>query len=78
MIAATTNEVCEGELLQLDNRGNFALTEQTYMQIITRKTASLCGACCLLGARLSGVSEERAQTMEALRPADRRGVPDPG
>ncbi len=63
-IAATTNEVCEGELLQIDNRGNYALTEQTYMEIITRKTASLCGACCLLGARLSGATEELAQKME--------------
>ncbi len=63
-IAATTNEVCEGELLQIDNRCNFDLTEKTYFEIITRKTASLCGACCLLGARLSGADEKVARTME--------------
>ena len=63
-IAATTNEVCEGELLQIDNRRNWALDETIYMQIITRKTASLCGACCLLGARFSGASDEMSQKME--------------
>lgn len=63
-IARTTNEVCEGELLQIDNRTNIDLTERTYMQIIAGKTASLCGACCLLGAKLSGQSDEMAQAME--------------
>lgn len=51
-IAAATNTVCEGELLQLANRDNWQLDEQTYFQIITRKTASLCGTCCALAARL--------------------------
>src|SRR5512133_3141641 len=41
-IARTTNEVCEGELLQIDNRNNLDLDEDTYLQIIQRKTASLC------------------------------------
>jgi len=63
-IAATTNEVCEGELLQIDNRGNYELDEKTYMQIITRKTASLCGACCLLGAKYAGASDLVAKSLE--------------
>jgi octaprenyl-diphosphate synthase len=63
-IAHTTNEVCEGELLQIDNRGNYDLTEQTYLNIITRKTASLCGACCMLGASLAGATEAQAAEME--------------
>ncbi|HEY8666827.1 MAG TPA: polyprenyl synthetase family protein [Tepidisphaeraceae bacterium] len=64
LIGRTTNEVCEGELLQIDNRNNIDLDEQTYLKIITRKTASLCGTCCLLGAKLAGADEE---TVEALR-----------
>jgi octaprenyl-diphosphate synthase len=63
-IARTTNEVCEGELLQINNRGNFALDEATYFEIITRKTASLCAVCCMLGAKLSGASEETAGRLE--------------
>jgi octaprenyl-diphosphate synthase len=56
-IARTTNEVCEGELLQIDNRNNIELDEETYLQIINRKTASLTAACCLLGAALSNAPE---------------------
>lgn len=63
-IAHTTNEVCEGELLQIESRTNIDLSEKTYMQIITRKTASLCGACCLLGGKMSGESDRVAQTLE--------------
>jgi octaprenyl-diphosphate synthase len=57
LIGRTTNEVCEGELLQIDNRNNLDLDEETYLAIISRKTASLTAACCLLGAKLSGASE---------------------
>ncbi len=56
-IGRTTNEVCEGELLQIDNRNNLDLDEETYLTIIDRKTASLTAACCLLGAHLAGASE---------------------
>jgi octaprenyl-diphosphate synthase len=51
-IADTTNTVCEGELLQLANRFNWSLDEQSYFEIIRRKTASLCGVCCRLAADL--------------------------
>ena len=54
IIARTTNQVCEGELLQIENRNNYDLTEETYLRIITYKTAILTAACCRLGAMLSG------------------------
>jgi octaprenyl-diphosphate synthase len=57
LIGRTTNEVCEGELLQIDNRNNLDLDEETYLQIITRKTASLCATCCLLGAKYAAAGE---------------------
>src|SRR3954466_12517348 len=65
LIGRTTNRVCEGELLQLDNRGNIDLDEPTYTQIIERKTASLCATCCYLGARFSGANEPQAQALES-------------
>ena len=64
LIGRTTNEVCEGELLQIDNRNNLDLTEETYLQIITRKTASLCATCCLLGAEYAGADEARVGRLE--------------
>lgn len=52
-IAAATNTVCEGELLQLHHREDWLLNERTYFEIIRRKTASLCGVCCRIPAVLA-------------------------
>jgi octaprenyl-diphosphate synthase len=64
LIARTTNQVCEGELLQIDNRNNIELDEPTYIEIITRKTAALCAICCRLGATLSGASALEIEALE--------------
>jgi octaprenyl-diphosphate synthase len=56
VIADATNTVCEGELLQLANRNNWSLDEASYIEVIRRKTASLCGTCCRVGAQLSTAS----------------------
>ena len=64
LIGRTTNQVCEGELLQIDNRNNIELDEETYLRIITLKTASLCATCCALGARLAGAGEEDIRQLE--------------
>lgn len=63
-IGRTTNEVCEGELLQIHNRNNLDLSEETYLQIITLKTAVLTGTCCSLGARFAGADEKRIKQFE--------------
>ncbi len=61
VIGRTTNELCEGELLQIENRNNLELDEDTYLTIISRKTASLTSACCTLGAKMSDASPEMIQ-----------------
>ncbi|MFO0895148.1 MAG: polyprenyl synthetase family protein [Phycisphaerales bacterium] len=66
LLGKTTNTLCEGELIQLHNRDNLELDEETYFEIVRRKTASLVAACCLLGARLSGASEELAESLGAF------------
>src|SRR5688500_16007941 len=63
-IARTTNRVCEGELLQIDNRNKIDLSEETYLEIIPRKTASLCATCCQLGATFAGGSPEQVANLE--------------
>jgi octaprenyl-diphosphate synthase len=63
VIGRTTNQVCEGELLQIHNRNNVDLDEETYLQIITCKTAVLCAACCLLGATFAGADEARTENL---------------
>ena len=53
-IGATTNLVCEGELLQNHHRGDLDLTEETYLQIIRRKTGTLTAVSAELGAKFAG------------------------
>lgn len=49
-IGATTNVVCEGELLQNYHCGNRELTEAEYLDIVKRKTGALTAVACELGA----------------------------
>jgi len=63
LFGETTNQLCEGELLQLSRREDPSLDEATYMEIVRRKTAALVATCCSLGARLSGASEQIQQAM---------------
>ncbi|MFO0874183.1 MAG: polyprenyl synthetase family protein [Phycisphaerales bacterium] len=62
-LGETTNTLCEGELVQLHHRDNLSLDEATYFEIVRRKTAVLVGACCRLGASLSGAGDEVVDAM---------------
>ena len=63
-LGEVTNTLCEGELVQLSHREDLSLDERTYFEIVRRKTAVLIGACCELGAELSGAP---ADAVAALR-----------
>lgn len=53
-VGEVTSTVCEGEMLQLAHRGDFALGEALYFEIIRRKTAALIALACELGAECGG------------------------
>ncbi|HWB18869.1 MAG TPA: polyprenyl synthetase family protein [Phycisphaerales bacterium] len=59
-----TNTLCEGELVQLHHRHDMGIDEEAYLEIIRRKTASLIGECCRLGALLTGAD---ARVQEAMK-----------
>jgi len=63
-MAATTNTVCEGELMQVHHRADVHLSEEQYFEIISRKTAALTATCCELGARYAGVSADQVTAWE--------------
>ena len=63
-IGAATNAVCEGELTQIHERGNFDLTEAEYVRIVEGKTAALTAVAAELGATHAGAD---AATVAALR-----------
>ncbi len=64
LIGRTTNRLCEGELLQIENRNNLRIGEETYHEIIRRKTGELTAASSLLGAVFAGASEGTAARMQ--------------
>lgn len=51
-ISIATERVAIGELLQVQETRNFGLTEDSYLRIISNKTASLFAAACESGALL--------------------------
>lgn len=64
ILSRSTNVISEGEVQQLTNIRNPDLTEEAYMQVIERKTASLFEASSHSAASLAGATPEQA---EALR-----------
>jgi len=53
-LSKITRTVCQGEVLQVHNRGNVDLPEKDYLEIIEKKTAVLYAASCEVGARYAG------------------------
>ena len=57
VLSDATNAIAEGEVLQLLNAHNFAISEASYLEIIRRKTAKLFEAAAQSGAILGGASD---------------------
>ena len=52
-MADTTNTIAEGEVLQLTRAGDASISEEQYLDVITRKTAILFASACYGGAILA-------------------------
>lgn len=57
LLSKATNEIAQGEVVQLLNCQNSALTEKEYYKVIERKTAVLFQAATQIGAILSDTDE---------------------
>ena len=57
LLITLTQQMVDGELLQLGWIGKIGVTEADSMELIDRKTASLFSACTRLGAVAGGASE---------------------
>jgi len=53
--------MCQGELRQIESRGNYDLSEEAYLDIISGKTAALTACCCRLGSHYAGASDETCE-----------------
>ncbi len=63
IMSQTVNIMCEGELIQLQRRYDLNLSEEDYMDIIERKTASLCATSCRLGAMFAGANRKLQEAL---------------
>jgi octaprenyl-diphosphate synthase len=62
-ISKATTIMAEGELEELIKTNDLSLTEDGYLSIITRKTASLISAATQIGAILGNVPEEKERAL---------------
>ena len=69
VLSHATNTIAEGEVMQLANIGNCALSEAEYREVIRCKTALLFEAASHTGALLASqqVSEINAEQVESMR-----------
>lgn len=60
----TAGVVCDGEILELKEKNNFNLKEETYFNIIERKTAALLANCLESGAVLARLPVEQTLALK--------------
>jgi len=63
ILSNTTNVIAEGEVQQLVNAKNPAVTETNYFEVIDKKTAILFAAACEVAAVLSGATAAQRQAL---------------
>jgi octaprenyl-diphosphate synthase len=63
VLADTTAQMSEGEIHQLLHKGDLAVNETDYMDVISRKTAYLIRAACQVGALLANAPGEQVQAL---------------
>ncbi|MFQ5560277.1 MAG: polyprenyl synthetase family protein [Nitrospinota bacterium] len=62
-VSKATMDLAEGEVKELMLLRNVQVSEEDYLDVITRKTASLMGASCKIGAILGNSSDEAASEL---------------
>ena len=63
LMAQATNQIAEGEVLQLVQAGQMSTTEEVYYDIINRKTAVLFEAACEGGGIIAGATSIQRQAL---------------
>ena len=63
LLSSTSSKIAQGEVLQLQHKGEADLLEETYIDIINLKTASLFSAATKTGACLSGSNEKEKKAL---------------
>ena len=65
LLSSTSSKIAQGEVMQLQHKGEADLLEETYLDIINLKTASLFSAATKTGACLSQSNEKEKKALES-------------
>lgn len=59
----TAGEICEGEVLEISEKKNINIMEETHLEIVRKKTASLLACALQTGAFIWGMDPARAEAL---------------
>ena len=64
LLSSTSSKIAQGEVLQLQHQGEVDMLEETYIKIISAKTAELFAASTKVGAILSEMKNKEKEALE--------------
>ena len=64
LLSSTSSVIAQGEVLQLQHKGEVDMLEETYLKIISAKTAELFAASTKVGAILSSMETKGKEALE--------------
>ena len=64
LLSSTSSQIAQGEVLQLQHKGEIDMLEETYFKIISSKTAALFAAATKVGAILSNKENKEKDALE--------------
>ena len=64
LLSSTSSKIAQGEILQLQHKGEVDMLEETYLKIISAKTAELFAAATKVGAILSEMKSKEKEALE--------------
>tara|TARA_B100000029_G_scaffold336020_1_gene328137 strand:+ start:137 stop:1150 length:1014 start_codon:yes stop_codon:yes gene_type:complete len=65
LLSSTSSRIAQGEVLQLEHKGEVGLLEETYFNIINMKTAALFAAATKVGACLGNRNKKEKDALES-------------
>ncbi len=65
LLSSTSSTIAQGEVLQLENKGEIDMLEETYFNIINMKTAALFSAATRVGACITNKSKKEKDALES-------------
>ena len=64
LLSSTSTQIAQGEVLQLQHKGEVDMLEETYLKIISSKTAALFAAATKVGAILSNTESREKDALD--------------